>query len=87
MLSIWHCYADFKDLTTRTASDKMLLGKVFNIAKNPKYHRYQSGLALMFDNFFDKRTSGGAIKIKICQTKNSNQSLENLKKEKYAHRL
>ena len=80
-------YADFKDLTTRTASDKMLLGKVFNIAKNPKYDRYQSGLALMFDNFFDKRTSGGAIKIKTCQTKNSNQSLENLKKEKYAHRL
>ena len=30
-------YGDFKDLTRRTASDKILRNKVFNIAKNPKY--------------------------------------------------
>ena len=30
-------YGDFKDLTRRTASDKILRDKVFNIAKNQKY--------------------------------------------------
>ena len=30
-------YADFKYLTRRTASDKILRGKAFNVAENPKY--------------------------------------------------
>ena len=30
-------YGDFEDLTRRTASDKILYDKAFNIAKNPKY--------------------------------------------------
>ena len=30
-------YGDFKDLTRRTASDKILHNKAFNIATNPKY--------------------------------------------------
>ena len=30
-------YGDFKDLTRRTASDKILHSKAFNIATNPKY--------------------------------------------------
>ena len=38
-------YGDFKDLARRTASDKVLRDKVFNIAKNPKYDGYQKGLA------------------------------------------
>ena len=33
-------YGDFKDLTRRTVSDKILPDKAFNIAKNPKYYRY-----------------------------------------------
>ena len=33
-------YGDFKDLARRTASDKVLRDKAFNIAKNPKYDRY-----------------------------------------------
>ena len=37
-------YEDFKDLPRRTASDKVLHGKVFNIAKNPKDDGYQRGL-------------------------------------------
>ena len=45
-------YWDFKDLTKRTASDKTLRDKGFNIAKNPKYDRYQRGLALMVYRFF-----------------------------------
>ena len=39
---------DFKYLTRRTASDKILHGNAFNIAKNPKYDRYHGGLASMF---------------------------------------
>ena len=34
-------YGDFKDLARRTASDKVLRDKAFNIAKNPKYDGYQ----------------------------------------------
>ena len=30
-------YGDFKDLAKRTVSDKVLIDKAFNIAKNPKY--------------------------------------------------
>ena len=37
-------HGDFKDLVRRTASDKVLRDKAFNIAKNPKYDRYQRGL-------------------------------------------
>ena len=36
---------DFKDLARRTASDKILRDKGFNITKNPKDDRYQGGLA------------------------------------------
>ena len=40
-------HGDFKDLARRTASDKVLRYKTFNIAKNPKYDGYQRGLASM----------------------------------------
>ena len=55
-------YGDLKDLTRRTVSDKILRDKVFNIAKNPKYDRYQRGLASMVYKFFDKKASGSGIK-------------------------
>ena len=45
-------YGDFKDLKRRTASDKILRDKVFNIAKNPKYDGYERGLASVVYNFF-----------------------------------
>ena len=45
-------YENCKDLT-RTASDKILSDKAFNIAKNWKYDGYQSGLASMVYKFFD----------------------------------
>ena len=48
-------YGDFKDLARRTASDKVLRDKAFNIAKNPKYDGYQRGLASMVYNFFYKK--------------------------------
>ena len=34
-------YGDFKDITRRTASDKISRDKAFNIAKNPKYDGYR----------------------------------------------
>ena len=40
-------YGDFEDLARRTASDKVLRDKAFNIAKNPKYDGYQRGFAFM----------------------------------------
>ena len=47
-------YGDFKDLARRRVSDKILIDKAFNIAKNPKYDGYQWGLASMVYNFFIK---------------------------------
>ena len=38
-------YGDSKDLKNRTAADKVLRNKAFNIAKNPKYDGYQRGFA------------------------------------------
>ena len=47
-------YQDFRDLNRRTAADKVLRDKAFNIAKNSKYDGYQRGLASMVYKFFDK---------------------------------
>ena len=58
-------YGDFKDLARRTASDKVLRDKAFNIAKNPKYDGYQRGLASMVYNFFDKKSKGGGVNIPL----------------------
>ena len=63
-------YGDFKDLTTRTASDKILRDKPFNIDKNPKYDGYQRGPASMVYTFFDKKTCGSGIKNEIISNKN-----------------
>ena len=48
-------YGGFKDSAKRTASDKSLRDKAFNIAENPKYDWYQRGLAFMVYKFFDKK--------------------------------
>ena len=48
-------YGYFKDLARRTASDKLLRDKAFNIAKNPKYNGYQRGIASMVYKYFDKK--------------------------------
>ena len=53
-------YGDFKDLKRRTASDK-IRDKAFNIAKNPRYHGYQRGLASMVYTFFDKKSKGRGV--------------------------
>ena len=55
-------YGDFKNLAKRTASDKVLRDKAFNIANNPKCDGYERGLASIVYNFFDKNSaSGGGV--------------------------
>ena len=46
---------DFKDLTRRTASNKILRDKAFNIAKNTKYDGFKRGLSSMVYRFFDRK--------------------------------
>ena len=71
-------YGDFKDLPRRTTSDKVLRDKAFNIAKNPKYDKYQRGLASMVYKFFDKKTSGGAVKSKFMLNQQLAEELQKL---------
>ena len=77
---------DFKDLKRRTASDKVLRDKAFNIAKNPKYDRYQRGLPSMVYKFFDKMSKGSGVHILLefneqLADKLHKPSIKNLKKE------
>ena len=54
-------YGKLKGLIKRTQSDKVLRGKAFKIASDPKYDGYQRGLASMVYKFFDKKSSGIGI--------------------------
>ena len=56
-------YSDRKDLTKRTIADKNLKNRAFDIAKEPKYDRYQRGLASMVYKFFDSKVSGSGAKL------------------------
>ena len=58
-------YGDFKDIVRRTASDKVLKYKAFNIAKNPKYNGYQRGLASMVYKIFDKNSKLSGVNIEV----------------------
>ena len=62
-------YEDFKDLAKRIASHKIMLDKSFNIAKNSKYGRYQSGPASMVFKFSMKILRVVLLKIKSCKIK------------------
>ena len=79
-------YGKSKDLVKRTQSDKVLRGKAFKIASDPKYDGYQRGLASMVYNFFDKKSSGGGITTNEFNYQ-LNQLLKNFKKEKFIHLL
>ena len=63
-------YGDFKELNGRTTADKVLCEKVFNIAKNPKYDRYQRKLTSTIYTFFDNKTLDGAVKNEFISNKN-----------------
>ena len=74
---------NYKDLTARTTSDKILHNKAFNITKNTKYDGYQRGLVSMVYRVFDKKTAGGVAKL-------SNKSAvknENILNKKLAEEL
>ena len=58
-------YGVFKELKRRTVSDNVLRDKAFNIAKNPKYDGYQTGLASMVYKLFDKKSQGSGINIPL----------------------
>ena len=62
-------YEGFKDLARRTASDKVLGDKVFNIAKNPKYDGYQRELASMVYKIFDKKSKRRGVNIEVKHSK------------------
>ena len=84
-------YGDFKNLAKRTAADKMLRNKAFNITKDPKYDGYQRGLASMVYKFFDKKPASSGIKS-IPQNQQLAEELHKpiirkLKKEKYIQHL
>ena len=61
-------YGDFKDLTRRTASDKILHDKAFNFAKYLNYDGCQHGLASMVYKVFDKKTSRRAATLARSKT-------------------
>ena len=65
-------YGDFKDLARRTASDKILRDKAFDISKNPKYDRYQRGLASMVHKFFDKKSADSGVNTHVNKSAFSN---------------
>ena len=83
-------YGDFKDLARRTASDKVLRDKAFNIAKNPKYDGYQRGLASMIYKFFDKKyalhTDKSVSGSGIANNNNNNNIKQNLQLAKELHK-
>ena len=58
-------YGDFKDLASRTTSDKVLRDKAFNFAKNPKYDGHQRGLASMVYKLFHKKSTGSSVNIPL----------------------
>ena len=68
---------DFKDLARKTASDKVLRDKAFNIAKNLKNDGYQRGLASMVYKFFNKNSKESGVNINV---KPSEQLAEELHK-------
>ena len=68
-------YGDFKDLKRRTFSDKFLIDKAFNIAKNPKYDGYQRRLASMVYKCFDRKSAVSGINMHVNKSAFNNEQL------------
>ena len=64
------------DLTRRTASDKILRDKAFNIVKNLKYDGYQRSLASIVYKCFDKKSFGSDIKNQNISNKELAEELQ-----------
>ena len=65
-------YGDFKDLTRRTASDKILCDLILLKIKNMM--DIKEILFQWFNFFLVKKTSDSVIKMKICQTNNQQKN-------------
>ena len=79
-------YGDFKDIARRTASDKILRDKAFNIAKNPKYDGYQRGLASMVYKCFDKKSTGSGRPLSSASLIVNNDAKQNLQLAEELHK-
>ena len=66
-------YSDSKDLTKRTAADKILKNKAFDIAKDPKYDGYQRELASIASP--DKKSVGSGAKHVTTKITPQNEQL------------
>ena len=64
-------YGNFKNLARRTASDKVLRDKAFNIVKNPKYDGCQRGLVSVVYKIFDKK-----LQVVINNDENVNNEIK-----------
>ena len=73
-------YGDFIDFKKRTAPDKVLRDKTFNIAKNNKYDGYQRGLTSMVYKFFDKKSKGSGATLANKSIPQNEQLTEELHK-------
>ena len=80
-------HGEFKDLARRTASDKVLRDKAFNVAKNPKYDGYQRGLTSMVYKFFDKKSTGSGIVNNNNDNNNDNNNNDTKQKLQLAEEL
>ena len=58
-------YRDFKDLTRRTDSDKILHDKAFDSAKIPKFDGHERGLAFMVYKVFDKKSKAVVLNLPL----------------------
>ena len=73
---------DFKYLTRKTASDKILSVKAFKIAKNPQYDGYQRGFTSIVYKCFEEKSASLADKpASGSGTKNENISNKGLAEE------
>ena len=75
-------YGDFKHLARRTASDKVLGDKAFNIAKKTKY----DGLASMVYKCLGKRSKYGGVTTLANQSAFKNQITQNQQLAKESHK-
>ena len=68
-------YGDFKHLARRTACDKVLRYKAFNVAKNPKYDGYRWRFASVVYKFFDKKSPGSGVNTHANKSAFNNKKL------------
>ena len=80
-------YGDFKDLARRTASDKVLRHKAFNMAKNSKCDGYQMGLISLVYKFFDKTSADSGVNMRANNKIKQNQRPLDFAKHQLAEEL